>query len=292
MLNFNSPMNTRIAPSPTGPCHIGLVRTAYLNYLAARATGGKFILRIDDTDVVRSNDIYTKDILDIFSWLGIDYDSTFTQTSRYDRYRFVADGLLSSGKAVRKDGAVVLRPGKVIMSWNDLISGTMNIPDDKLDAINNLVLLRSDGTPTYHFASVIDDIDSNINLIIRGVDHIDNTAKHVYIYDALDAPLPIFAHVGLIFYNKKKISKRDGISNMHFYRDGGFLPDAILNIVLKMGWSHTDSHFDKLYPIVTKSKAIDLFTQGQLKANPSSLDMNILNKLNTRYKYLKRSVVG
>lgn len=284
MLNFTSPINTRIAPSPTGNAHIGLVRTAYLNYLAARSTGGKFILRIDDTDSVRSNQIYTDDILNTLSWLGIDFDFTFNQSSRFDRYKSAAYDLVDKGRAIIKDGAVILQPNRKIDSWNDIVSGNMPIPDDKIDAINNLILLRSDGTPTYHFASVIDDIDHDINVIIRGTDHIDNTAKHVYIYDVFDAVLPTFAHVGLIFYIKKKISKRDGISNMQYYKDNGFLSDAILNAVLKMGWSHPDANIDKVLPLIDKAMAISIFKQGHLKSAPSSLDLDKLKWLDKKYK--------
>jgi len=225
-------MNTRIAPSPTGKAHIGFVRTAYLNYLAARNSGGKFILRIDDTDKTRSQDVYAQDLISTLNWLGLDVDMLFYQSSRYDRYAKVAQDLIDSNKAIVKDGAVCLNPDFTIKSWTDSIAGDIFIADDKFDAIKNLVLLRSDGTPTYHFASVIDDIDFDINWIIRGTDHLDNTSKHVYVYDAIGAALPKFSHVGLIFYKGKKISKRDGIANMDSYSD--IHNSAILNAVLKV----------------------------------------------------------
>ena len=153
----------------------------------------------------------------------------FYQSSRYDRYTKVAQDLIKSGKAIMKDGAVCLNPTFNIASWNDSIAGDIKIADDKFDVIKNLILLRSDGTPTYHFASVIDDIDFDINWIIRGTDHLDNTSKHVYIYDAIGAKLPQFSHVGLIFYQGKKISKRDGVASMDSYQD--VHPSAILNSV-------------------------------------------------------------
>lgn len=275
-------MNTRIAPSPTGKAHIGFVRTAYLNYLAARSTGGKFLLRIDDTDKLRSQDIYTQDLIATLNWLGLDADMLFYQSSRYDRYAKVAQDLIDSGKAIMKDGAVCLNPTFNIKSWNDSIAGDITITDDKFDAIKNLVLLRSDGTPTYHFASVIDDIDFDINWIIRGTDHLDNTSKHVYIYDAMNAVLPKFSHVGLIFYQGKKISKRDGIANMDSYNN--IQPSAILNSVLKMGWSHSDPNIDKIYPLIDKDLAIQIFNQGHLRSQKATLDLDRLKWLDKKYK--------
>ena len=150
-------MNTRIAPSPTGKAHIGFVRTAYLNYLAARNSGGKFILRIDDTDKSRSQDIYTQDLISTLNWLDLDADMLFYQSSRYNRYTQVAKQLLDSEKAIMIDGATCLNADFTIKSWNDSIAGDIFIADDKFDSIKNLVLLRSDGSPTYHFASVVDE---------------------------------------------------------------------------------------------------------------------------------------
>lgn len=275
-------MNTRIAPSPTGKAHIGFVRTAYLNYLAARSAGGKFILRIDDTDKLRSQDIYTQDLIATLNWLGLDCDLIFSQSSRFDRYSQVAKQLLDSGKAILKDGAVCLNVDHTITFWTDSISGDIKITDDKFDAIKNLVLLRSDGTPTYHFASVIDDIDFDINWIIRGTDHLDNTSKHVYIYDAMNAPFPKFSHVGLIFYQSKKISKRDGVANMDSYND--VHPSAILNSVLKMGWSHSDPNIDKIHPLIDKDLAIQIFNQGHLRSQKATLDLDKLKWFDKKYK--------
>lgn len=275
-------MNTRIAPSPTGKAHIGFVRTAYLNYLAARSTGGKFILRIDDTDKLRSQDIYTQDLIATLNWLGLDADMLFYQSSRYDRYAKVAQDLIDSNKAIVKDGAVCLNPDFTIKSWTDSIAGNIIIADDKFNAIKNLVLLRSDGTPTYHFASVVDDIDFDIDWIIRGTDHLDNTSKHVYIYDAMNAPLPKFSHVGLIFYQGKKISKRDGVANMDSYND--IHPSAILNSVLKMGWSHSDPNIDKTHPLIDKDLAIQIFNQGHLRSQKATLDLDRLKWLDKKYK--------
>lgn len=275
-------MNTRIAPSPTGKAHIGFVRTAYLNYLAARNSGGKFILRIDDTDKSRSQDIYTQDLISTLNWLDLDADMLFYQSSRYNRYTQVAKQLLDSEKAIMIDGATCLNADFTIKSWNDSIAGDIFIADDKFDSIKNLVLLRSDGSPTYHFASVVDDIDFDINWIIRGTDHLDNTAKHVYIYNAIGASLPKFSHVGLIFYQGSKLSKRDGMSNMDNYRD--YCPDAILNTVLKMGWSHSNPNIDKVYPLIDKDLAIQIFNQGHLRSQKATLDLDRLKWLDKKYK--------
>lgn len=285
MLDFKTAINTRVAPSPTGPPHIGLVRTAYLNYLAARSTGGKFILRIDDTDPVRSKKEFEDNILETFEWLGLDYDDIYHQSKRYDRYRTLAEEIIGGGWAVRgEDGAVFLSPQEFLTEWADIIAGTLPINTKEHEIIENMVILRADGSPTYHWASCIDDMDMGIDLIIRGTDHIGNSPKHLHIFDALGvARPPKFAHVGLIFHNKKKISKRDGISNMETYKSGGYSPDAILNTVLKLGWSHPDAALDKKMPLINKESALGVFKEGHLKSAPSSLDLNKLEWLNKRY---------
>lgn len=288
MLNFDKPINTRIAPSPTGNAHIGLVRTAYHNYLAARSTGGKFLVRIDDTDATRSDTKYTDDILATFDWLGLDNDGVVHQSDRYDRYTAVAEDLLFKGLAVSMDnGAVCIDLDSTgwISSWTDLVAGTISVSDKVVDTFKNLVILRSDGSPTYHFASCVDDIDMDIDLIIRGTDHIDNTAKHVNLFRLLGLNRTIlFAHVGLIFYNGKKINKRDGVASMDYYKN--YNPDAILNAVLKLGWSHPDANIDKALPLINKDDAIGLFPIGKLKASKATLDLNKLDWLNKRYERL------
>lgn len=283
-------MNTRIAPSPTGRAHIGFVRTAYLNYLVARSTGGKFILRIDDTDKVRSQEVFVRDIVDTLRWLGLDYDHSFYQSGRYTRYRSVAQTLLDKGKAKCIDGAICLDASYTIKDWTDTIAGKITITPDKFDSLKNLVILRTDGTPTYHFASVIDDIDFGIDSIIRGTDHLDNTAKHIYIYDALNAVLPSFSHVGLIHYQGVKMSKRDGASSMDFYKD--YSVDAILNTVLKLGWSHKDPNIDRIMPLINKELAIQIFNDGHLRSQKSTLDIDRLVWLDKKYKNQTKVKLG
>lgn len=276
-------MNTRIAPSPTGNAHIGFTRTAYLNYLAARSTGGRFYLRIDDTDRERSKQEYTDNLVHTMNSLDLEANAMFFQSGRYDRYQQVAQGLITAGHAVVEDGATRLKADHTIHSWNDSIAGDIAITPDSFEKINGLVILRADGSPTYHFASVVDDIDHDIDWVIRGTDHIDNTAKHVYIYKALGAPLPKYSHVGLIFHKGKKISKRDGISSMEYYFDN-YSPKAILNACLKMGWSHTDPNIDKVHPLIDKDLAIKLFPEGNLRAQKATLDLDKLSWYNKKHK--------
>lgn len=276
-------MDTRIGPSPTGNSHLGFVRTAYINYLAARATGGKFWFRCDDTDSARSTKEYEDNLLQTMDKLGLEFDGFFRQSERYGRYQEVAQKLISEGKARFEEGAVRLVAEHTIEKWNDSIAGDIQITPDSFEKIDGLVILRADGSPTYHFASCVDDIDHEIDWVIRGTDHIDNTAKHVYIYKALGAPLPKYSHVGLIFHKGKKISKRDGISSMEYYFDN-YSPKAILNACLKMGWSHTDPNIDKVHPLIDKDLAIKLFPEGNLRAQKATLDLDKLSWYNKKHK--------
>jgi len=284
MLKFDTPQNTRIAPSPTGNAHIGFVRTAYLNYLAARSSGGKFILRIDDTDKERSKKEYEDNLIQTMEWLGLEYDEIYHQSERYDRYTKYANEIIGGGWAIKSDnGATYLSPQEFRNEWTDLILGAVPIDVKQHEIIENLVILRSDGSPTYHWASCIDDMETGVSLVIRGTDHTSNTAKHVHINDALGMMThPKYAHVGLIFHNGKKISKRDGLADMGYYKEN-YTPEAVLNAVLKLGWSHPDPSFDKKYPLVDKQMAIELFPEGHLKAVKSTLDTNKLDWLNKRY---------
>jgi len=285
MLKFKTPQNTRIAPSPTGKAHIGFVRTAYLNYLAARSSGGSFIVRIDDTDAERSKQEFTDDLLHTLEWLGLEWDVLEYQSKRADLYKAVAENFTKHNTAIVKDGATYFNPEKhgFLDKWTDLIAGDVAITDRDKEAVSNLVLARANGSPTYHFASCVDDAMMGVNLIIRGTDHLTNTSKHVHLFHRLAInAYPSFAHVGLIFHNGKKISKRDGLASMEYYKEK-YTPEAVLNAVLKLGWSHPDPQFDKKYPLVDKQMAIELFAEGHLKAAKSTLDVNKLDWLNKRY---------
>ena len=281
---------TRIAPSPTGDMHLGTARTAYFNWLAARASGGKFILRIDDTDQNRNNQDYIDVILQTMDWLGLDYDQLVYQSSRFDRHKQLANDLITNGFAKTLDnGAIALIPDNIytVSSWHDEIAGDIAITQTNLDQIANTILIKADGSPTYNWSSVVDDIDLGVNYIIRGHDHITNTARHVFLYSALLKQLPKFAHVGLIHYQKKKLSKRDGASSMLHYRDQGYDPDAMLNFMLRLGWGPRVD--DKSTRILDKDRALALFLDGgNMRAQPSNLDLQLLDSYDRKYKARKR----
>lgn len=283
-------MNTRIAPSPTGLFHFGTARTAYFNWLAARATGGNFVLRIDDTDADRNSQANVDYIYDMIVWLGLDCDTTFRQSDRLDRYRDVADLLSKNGYASDRDGAVYFDPNDLptLDSWVDSIAGKIDCKDAR-DGIDKMVLMKSDGTPSYHFATVVDDRDYGIDWIIRGVDHISNTAKHKYIDRAVGIVTGIdhavkYSHIGLIHLNNRKLSKRDDAAGLGYYRDKGYDPAAVLNAMLMLGWGHPDPAFDRKYPIVDKDLAVRLFMDGRLRNVSSKLDMSKLDWFNKKYR--------
>lgn len=288
--------NTRIAPSPTGDMHLGTARTAYFNWLAARATGGKFILRIDDTDQDRHNEDAVKVIYDTMEWLGLDYDQTFRQSQIKDMgiYDRAANDLLKAGLATRLDnGAVALViPDNMPDSWVDEVAGTVPVTDKAKQVIDGMILVKGDGWPTYHFSTVVDDAFMGINYVIRGKDHIDNTAKHIAIYlqmqkcnsaSFVNFTIPKYAHAGLIFKDKKKMSKRDAAASMLNYRDAGYNPDAMLNFMLRMGWGPTVD--DKTTAIISRERALELFlTGGAMKNNEASFDQAKLDSFDRKYK--------
>ena len=274
--------------------HLGTARTAYFNWLAAKASGGKFILRIDDTDANRNDPDAVKVIYDSMAWLGLDYDVTFNQLDYGYRYEAAADYLVSIGVAYRDGNAVRLKLSDYLPdSWTDMLAGTVKINDNDRKLIDGLVLMKSDGMPTYNFATVFDDIDHGVNLIIRGTDHTANTAKQIAIYRALShyftlnvAPaIPAYAHVGLITMNKKKLSKRDAAVSLLDYRDKGIHPDAMLNFMLRLGWSPSDPNFDKKHSLITRDMAVDMFFKdGSMRNSPAGMDLAKLDWYDRRYK--------
>lgn len=288
---------TRVAPSPSGNLHLGTARTAYFNWLAAKASGGKFILRIDDTDAERTNEDYVKIIYDALAWLGLDHDMTFRQSENKEIYLWCAEKLIEHGLARRQDSAVFLniKPDMLPKSWHDSLVGDVPITDQDKEVINNLVLIRSDGFATYHFSSVLDDIGSGVNFIIRGQDHLANTAKHIAIYLAIrelkiasigEVNVPKFAHVGLIHKDKKKMSKRDGAASLLDYRDKGYHPDAVLNFMLRLGWSPQKD--DASTAIIDKKSAINMFlTHGRMKPSSANFDQARLDSFDRKYKHIK-----
>lgn len=290
--------NTRIAPSPTGFFHLGTARVAYHNWLMARATGGKFLVRIDDTDAARNDDKYVDLIYQSLDWLGLDFDDTFKQSSRFTHHKDVAQLLLDKGLAVYDQDAIRLNTDFVIDAWCDYKGNKTSISKDNIDFAQSQILVKSNQTPIYHFASIVDDIDSDINLILRGSDHVANTSKQIFILKALcDAGYKNanydslkFCHVGLIVVQdgvtKKmvKLSKRDNRASLMHYKDNDYNAQSVLNAVLKLGWSHPDANFDKHQPLVDKDVALQSILQGDFKIKNATFDLDKLNWLDKKYK--------
>lgn len=297
-------MNTRIAPSPTGLFHIGTARTAYLNYLAARSTGGRFILRIDDTDEARNTQENVDIIFSSMEWLGLDYDEVYYQSKRRDRHLEVAKDLEIAGLAVRgESGELRLNlEYKPFEYWTDMIRGDVNVSDADFEFAKKQVLLRADGSPVYNFCSVIDDFDLGTETIIRGKDHISNTGKQEAILWAINqvgrVPDDIahfnYAHAGLITIGNAKASKRNpdhaAIVSIQAYKDKDINPDAMLNFLLRMGWGPKVD--DKSTAIITRERALELFLDGgNMKSNDAKFDMDRLLSYDRKYKGMLRSTV-
>ena len=308
-------VRTRFAPSPTGYLHIGGARTALYCWLEARRRGGRFILRIEDTDRERSTQGAIDAILDAMVWLGLDYDEgPIYQTARVDRYREVAEQLVAAGQAYyayeSKDELDAMReaamakgdkpryngayreqgapyrddPNRVIrlknpldgvVAWEDKVKGRIEISNTELD---DLVIFRPDGYPTYNFAVVVDDLDMGISDVVRGDDHVNNTPRQINIYRALGADVPAFSHLPMILDEQgAKLSKRTGAADVMQYRDAGYLPHALLNYLVRLGWSHGDQ---ELFSI-DEMKA--LFDLKDVNAKAARLDMAKLGWLNQQY---------
>ncbi len=306
---------TRFPPSPTGYLHVGSVRTALFNWLYARKVGGKFILRIEDTDRARSSQEAVDIIFAGMEWLGLDYDEgPYFQTQRFDRYGEVIEQLLAQDKAYhcycskdrletlraeqmaqklkpRYDGrcrdrigappqgiAPVVRlktPREGAVAIEDKVHGYITTSNLELD---DLVISRSDGTPTYHLTVVVDDIDMGVTHIIRGDDHINNTPRQVHIIEALDAPRPLYAHVPMINgADGKKLSKRHGAVSVLEFREQGFLPDALTNYLARLGWAHGDQE------IFTRAELINAFDFDGLNKSAATFDWDKLLWLNQQY---------
>lgn len=238
-------MKLRIAPSPTGQLHIGNVRTALFNWLYARSNGGSFLVRIDDTDTERSTDEFKADIVNNLKWLGLDWDEgvdvggpqgDYKQSSRFNRYQEIAHEFVESGLAYEDDGAIRFKvPKSQQIKFNDYVRGDMVF---ETDSVEDFVILRSDKSPTYHLASTLDDVDYGITIIARGEDILPSTPKHILIMQALDANIPDFCHLPLLFGpDGKKLSKRHGDTSVQSFRDKGILKDAMFNYLCLLGWS-------------------------------------------------------
>lgn len=269
--------------------HLGTSRTAYFNWLAARASGGKFLLRIDDTNTAKSRDEYVDIIYQAMDYLKLDFDHSFRQSDRLARYHQVTDDLIARGKAYRADGAVFLSHELTVASFTDRALGTVYATQFDHDFIRTFVLLKSDGMPTYHFANVVDDIDYDINYVIRGNDHTNNTMKQIALYQALGAPIPQYAHIGLLcdMTTGRKMSKSDGAKSLLDYRDGGIDPDAMCNFLLRLGWGPKVD--DRTTAVLPRDRALALFLNGgRLRSAPSRVDFAALASFDRKYKALKK----
>ena len=238
-------MKLRIAPSPTGQLHIGNARTALFNWLYAKANNGTFLVRIDDTDTERSTKEFQKDITENLKWLGLHWDEgievggshdSYKQSSRFDRYQEVAEDLLSRNLAYEDDGAIRFKvPNDGSIEFKDYIRGDMLF---NLSDVEDFVILRSDKSPTYHLASTVDDIDYGITIIARGEDILSSTPKHIMLMKAMDASIPDFCHLPLLFGpDGKKLSKRHGDTSVEAFKNKGILSEAMFNYLCLLGWS-------------------------------------------------------
>ena len=271
-------VRVRFAPSPTGYLHIGSARTALFNWLYARHNGGKFILRIEDTDRERSKSEYLDEILGSLKWLFMDRDEELTfQSKRFDIYRKFAEELVRQNVAYMEGPAIIFKVEKdKKISFEDMIHGTIEVSTNE---IKDQVLMKSDGTPTYNFACVIDDAMMKITHIIRGDDHISNTPKQVMFYEAMCLPLPKFAHIPLILSKDGgRMSKRHGATSIFEYKNMGFLPEALVNYLALMGWAPGNDR--EILPV---EEIVKLFDVKDVNKTGATFDMDKLMWINSQY---------
>lgn len=271
-------VRVRFAPSPTGYLHLGSARTALFNWLYARNRRGKFILRVEDTDTTRSKQEYLDEILDSLQWLGLSWDEEpYFQSKRFDLYREYADRLLEEGKAYGEGDAVLFHmPKGEKVLFDDLIHGRIEFNTDEL---KDEVLIKSDGAPTYNFACVIDDASLKITHIIRGDDHITNTPKQFMLYKALSIKPPKFGHMPLILGpDKAKLSKRHGATAIAEYRSMGYLPEALINYMVLLGWTPGGNR-----ELISGEELIKKFSIKAVGKVQSIFDITKLNWLNSQY---------
>jgi len=269
------PVRVRFAPSPTGLLHIGGVRTALFNWLFARHEGGAFHLRIENTDTSREVAEATEQILESFRWLGLHWDDDVTfQLDRMERCQEEAQRLVSEDTAYKDEGAIRIRmPDDGVTGWEDLIRGRIEYPNVELD---DLVAIRSDGRPTYNFASPVEDWLDGITHVIRGDDHISNTPKQIRILEVLGAHVPRYGHVpSILGADGKKLSKRHGAVGVQEFRDEGYLPEALVNYLALLGWSYDDKT-----EIMTLDELVERFTLERVGAGPATFDYQKLEHVN------------
>ena len=271
-------VRVRFAPSPTGYLHLGSARTAIFNWLYARHTGGKFLLRIEDTDLKRSDAKFLDEILADLRWLGIDWDEEpIFQSKRFAVYREKAEELVAAGKAYKEENAVIFRvaPGRTI-EYHDLIHRTITV---QTDTIKDQVLIKSDGSPTYNFSCVVDDAFLGITHILRGDDHISNTPKQILFYEALGLTPPQFGHMPLILGpDGAKLSKRHGGVSVEEYKKEGFLPEALANYLSLLGWTPPGDR-----EVIPLDEAVRLFDISAMNDVQAKFDTQKLRWLNAEY---------
>ncbi len=308
------PVRTRFAPSPTGYLHIGGARTALFSWLYARHHAGKFILRIEDTDRERSTEVAVQTILDGMRWLGLDWDEgPFFQTRRFDRYREVVQSLVAQGHAYhcyctreeldamrasqaargekpRYDGRCrergTARPDVDPVVRFRMPQGGTTLVDDKVRGqvvfnngeLDDFIIARSDGTPTYNFTVVVDDVDMQITHVIRGDDHLNNTPKQIHLFNVLGAPIPVFSHLPMILGpDGAKLSKRHGAVSVTQYREEGYLAQAVVNYLVRLGWAHGDQE------IFSREEMTRLFDLADVNHSASAMNPGKLAWLNQQY---------
>ena len=271
------PTRVRFAPSPTGYLHVGGARTALFNWLYARHTGGQFLLRIEDTDKQRSTDAHTQVILDGLTWLGLDWDEELVfQGARIQRHQEAADRLLAEGKAYVDEGAIRFRvpPGEI--AWDDAVHERISFQGEDL---KDFIILRTDRTPIYNLAVVVDDVDMTITHVLRGDDHISNTPKQIALYQALGHAPPIFGHVPMINGpDGKKLSKRHGATAVGDYQHMGILPAAMRNFLALLGWSPGGDR-----EIMNQDEMVQLFSFEGMQSKAAVFDTTKLEWMNGQY---------
>jgi glutamyl-tRNA synthetase len=271
-------VRVRFAPSPTGFLHVGSARTAIFNWLYARHTGGRFLLRVEDTDMKRSESRFLEEILEDLKWLGLDWDEEpLFQSRRFDVYRAKAAELIAAGKAYKDGDAVLFKvaPGRAI-AFDDLIHGPISVESETL---KDQVLIKSDGSPTYNFSCVVDDAFLGVTHILRGDDHISNTPKQIIFYEAFGLTPPRFGHMPLILGpDGSKLSKRHGGVSVEEYKREGFLPEALANYLILLGWMPKDGR-----EVMTPGEAVERFEISEMNDVQAKFDLQKLRWLNAEY---------
>ena len=282
-----SDIRVRFAPSPTGQVHIGNIRAAIFNWLYARHVGGKFLLRVEDTDLERSTPEAIRALLDVMQWLHLDYDEPEVyQTHNVKRHLECAEQLVRDGFAYRaekptKDGktgeVVIFRmPKEGVLAYDDLVKGHM---EKKAADTQDFVIVRSDGSPVFHLANVVDDIDQGITHVIRGDDHVENTFKHLELFKALGVTPPKYGHLPMIVNAQgKPYSKRDGAAFVGEFREQGYLPEALFNYLLLLGWNPGDDR-----EVLSRDEMVSLFTLEACHSSPAKFDIKKLQWMNGEY---------